>query len=204
MSIMQKIVAYLGILVLGVGIGWVGSHYTQVLPLREEVMGVQASLNYEIKKTEFLTLALQDSKESRKVKDNQIQGFIGQNTQTSISYTERPKDPVTLEPTGPVVDVQTRPAEFTVGVNGKEVPVKLITGESYAFEKGKLNISQSSTAFLDLKIPEPKPVEVQAGVWVMNKGIGGKVQIKSLDLMAGVEYKTGKPMYGVTWILYRK
>ncbi|MEG2344170.1 MAG: hypothetical protein RSB52_08420 [Acidaminococcaceae bacterium] len=89
-----------------------------------------------------------------------VSGEIDANRETTVGYEEKELLP-TRNPDGSIakikeetdVELNSKPSNVVVKVNGKQQEFKLLTGETQKFEKGKVVLNQTSDVKLWLEIP---------------------------------------------------
>ena len=100
------------------------------------------------------------------------------------------------------VDVQIGKQELNVKVNGKEFEIKKTDDEKYIFDKNKLQLTQTSFAELNIKVPtidKTKRWEIGIGRskdgvagligFPINNNVGGWIAGSKGDVMVGVSLK---------------
>ena len=100
------------------------------------------------------------------------------------------------------VDVQIGKQELNVKVNGKEFEIKKADDEKYIFDKNKLQLTQTSFAELNIKVPtidKTKRWEIGIGRskdgavgligFPINNNVGGWIAGSKGDVMIGVSLK---------------
>lgn len=81
-----------------------------------------------------------------------VQGKTEHTIQTKIVYVPKEVDPKTGQAEKTDVQANIGKPEVTVSVNGNEAVFKKMDEENFVFEKGKLQLDQSSKVSVDLQI----------------------------------------------------
>lgn len=113
-----------------------------------------------------------------------VQERVVTQTKTEVQYVPKEKDPETgkLEKTDVQVDIKQPTVD--VKVNGKNYDFNLLQGESQAFEKGKVVVTQNNEIKLNIKQNDTLRVEAFAG-----KGYGVTLTNKNLSVDINIRDK---------------